>query len=109
MDEALLTKLLGNFLIALSITLAGSLSGAAASLFLGGHPIDRLRFLSEEMRLWGVLVAVSGSFEPLRSIGQGIFSGQLRGMLRQMLLLFVALVGAQLGHMLLQQIAGKRP
>lgn len=108
-DDALAGKLLGNFLIALGVTIAGSLSGAAASLLTGGHPVDRLRFLAEEMRLWAVLVAISGSFEPLRGLGQGIFAGQVRVMARQVLLLLVAMAGAHLGYLLLQQLAGRKP
>ncbi len=108
-DELLAGKLLGNFLIALGVTLGGSLSGAAASLLMGGHPLDRLRFLADEMRLWGILVALSGSFEPLRGLEQGLFGGQGRVMVRQILFLLAAMVGAHLGYLLLNQVAGKEP
>lgn len=108
MDDALTGKLLSNFLVALGVTVGGTLSGAAASLLLGGHPIDRLRFLSDEMRLWGILVAMSGSFEPLRGLELGIFSGQGRVMLRQILFLLAAMVGAHLGYLLLQHVAGRK-
>lgn len=108
MDDTL-GKLLSNFLIALGVTLGGSLSGAAASLLVGGHPMDRLRFLADEMRLWGILVAVSGSFEPLRGIEQGLFAGQGRVMARQVIAVLVAMVGANLGYYLLQHLAGRKP
>lgn len=109
MDDALTGKLLSNFLIALGVTLGGSLSGAAASLLLGGHPMDRLRFLAGEMRLWGILVALSGSFEPLRGIEQGLLTGQGRLLVRQVLSLVIAMLGANLGYYLLVQVAGRRP
>lgn len=108
-DDALAGKLLANFMIALGVTLGGSLSGAAASLLVGGHPMDRLRFLSEDLRLWGVLVAVSGSFEPLRNLEQGLFFGQGRALFRQVLLLVVAMAGSNLGYFLLQHVAGRKP
>lgn len=108
MDDALVGKLLSNFLVALGVTLGGTLSGAAASLLVGGHPMDRLRFLADEMRLWGILVAVSGSFEPLRGIEQGLFAGQGRVMARQILFLLVAMVGAHVGYLLLQHLAGRK-
>lgn len=109
MDDALAGKLLSNFLVALGVTVGGTLSGAAASLLLGGHPIDRLRFLSDEMRLWGILVAMSGSFEPLRGLELGLFAGQGRVLLRQVLFLLAAMVGAHIGFLLLQQVAGRKP
>jgi hypothetical protein len=108
MDDALTGRLLSSFLVALGVTLGGSLSGAAASLLVGGHPMDRLRFLADEMRLWGILVAMSGSFEPLRGIEQGIFAGQGRALLRQVVLLLVAMLGANLGYYLLQHLAGRK-
>lgn len=109
MDDALAGRLLGNFLVALGVTLGGSLSGAAASLLVGGHPMDRLRFLSDEMRLWGILVAVSGSFEPLRGIEQGIFAGQIWVMVRQIIFLLAAMAGGHVGYLLLQELAGQQP
>lgn len=108
MDEAWIGKLLSNFLVALGVTLGGSLSGAAASLLVGGHPMDRLRFLADEMRLWGILVAVSGSFEPLRGIEQGLFTGEGKALLRQIIYLLVAMVGANFGSYLLQHLAGRQ-
>jgi hypothetical protein len=108
-EDPLLGKLLSNFLVALGVTLGGTLSGAAASLLVGGHPLDRLRFLAEEMRFWGILVAVSGSFEPLRGIEQGLFAGEGRMMVRQILSLLIAMVGAHVAYLLLQQVAGRNP
>lgn len=109
MEQPLAGRLLSSFFIALGVTLAGSLGGAAASLLTGGHPMDRLRFLSDEMRLWGILVAISGSFESLRSLEQGLLFGQVRVLARQVLLLVVALVGAHAGYLLLQHLAGRDP
>jgi hypothetical protein len=110
-DDALTGRLLGNFLVALGVTLGGSLAGATASLLVGGHPIDRLRFLADEMRLWGILVAMSGSFEPLRELEQGLFglfAGQGRMLARQVLFLLVSMLGAHLAFLLLQHVAGRK-
>ncbi|HWI51943.1 MAG TPA: YtrH family sporulation protein, partial [Symbiobacteriaceae bacterium] len=82
MELSLASRLLGAFLVAMGVTLGGSLSGAAASVLTGGHPMDRLRFLADELRLWGILVALSGSFEPLRNLEQGLFAGQIRVLAR---------------------------
>lgn len=109
MDDALVARLLSSFLIAMGVTLGGSLSGAAASLLLGGHPMDRLRYLSEDMRLWGTLVALSGSFEPLKGLEQGLFAGQVRVLARQVVLLLVAMAGAHLAYLLLRTAAGRQP
>ncbi|MEW8977629.1 MAG: YtrH family sporulation protein [Symbiobacterium sp.] len=109
MDDAFAAKLLSNFLIALGVTLGGSLSGAAASLLAGGHPLDRLRYLSEDLRLWGILVALSGSFEPLRTLEQGLLYGQVRALFRQVVLMAVAMAGANVAYFLIQTVAGRRP
>lgn len=108
MDEPVVGRLLSNFLIALGVTLGGTLSGAAASLLVGGHPMDRLRFLSDEMRLWAILIAMSGSFEPLRGLEQGIFGLDPKAMGRQMLYLVTAMAGAHMAYVLLQRLAGPK-
>ena len=107
MDEAWMGKLLGNFLVAMGVTLGGTLTGAAASVLIGGHPLDRIRFLSEEMRLWGILAAISGSFEPLRGLEAGLFGLDVRVAGRQVLFLLAAMVGAHVGYLLLQHLAGR--
>jgi len=107
-ELSLASRILGAFLIALGVTLGGSLSGAAASVLTGGHPMDRLQYLAGEMRLWGILVALSGSFEPLRNLEQGLFAGQVRVLGRQVLLLFAALTGAHVAFLLLLHLAGRR-
>lgn len=107
--DTLAGRLLSNYLVALGVILGGSLSGAAASLLLGGHPLDRLRYLAEELRLWGILVALSGSFEPLRTLEQGLFSGQIRVLGRQGLLVITAMLGAQTGYLLLRHLANRQP
>lgn len=107
MELSLAGRVLGSFLIALGVTVGGSLSGAAASLLTGGHPMDRLRFLAADLRLWGILIALSGSFEPLRNLEQGLFAGQVRVLARQVLLLLAAMVGAHVAYLLLTHAAGR--
>ena len=100
-------RLLDAFLVAVGVTLGGTLSGAAASVLTGGHPLDRLRFLAGELRLWGILVALTGSFEPLRNLEQGLFAGQVRLLGRQIVLLIAAMAGAHLAYLLLVHLAGR--
>lgn len=105
MELSLASRVLGAFLTAMGVTMGGSLSGAAASVLTGGHPLDRLQYLAGELRLWGILVALSGSFEPLRNLEQGLFAGQVRVLGRQVLLLVAAMTGAQLAYLLLIHLA----
>lgn len=103
----LAVRVLDAFLVAVGVTLGGTLSGAAASVLSGGHPLDRLRFLAGELRLWGILVALTGSFEPLRNLEQGLFAGQVRVLGRQVVLLVAAMAGAQFAYLLLMNLAGR--
>ena len=100
-------RMLDAFLVAMGVTLGGALSGAAASVLTGGHPLDRLRFLAAEVRLWGILVALTGSFEPLRNIEQGLFAGQVRVLGRQIVLIVAAMAGAHFAYLLLMHLAGR--
>lgn len=106
-EHSLAAGILGSFLVAMGVTLGGSLSGAAASLLTGGHPMDRLQYLAGELRLWGILVALSGSFEPLRNLEQGLLGGQVRVLARQVVLLLAAMLGAHLAYLLLTHAAGR--
>jgi len=107
-ELSLASRILDAFLVALGVTLGGSLSGAAASVLTGGHPMDRLQYLAGELRLWGILVALTGSFEPLRSLQQGLFGGQIRVLGRQVILLIAAMTGAHLAYLMLMHLAGRQ-
>jgi hypothetical protein len=103
----LAASLLGSFLLAMGVTIGGSLSGAAASLLTGGHPMDRLQYLADELRLWGILVGLSGSFNPLRNLSQGLLDLELKLLARQGVVLLAALLGAHVAYLLLLRVAGQ--
>ncbi|MFO7172381.1 MAG: YtrH family sporulation protein [Bacillota bacterium] len=95
------------FAVALGVDLGGALLAAAAAALTGGYPLRTLGAWAEELRLWGAIAALGGSFDPLRGIEQGIFYLDLRVLAKQVLWVVAALSGAHTGYLLLRALAGE--
>lgn len=99
--------LIHAFFVALGVNVGGSLLGAVAAVITGGHPIRTMGLLSEEFKLWGVVAALGGSFLPLKNIEAGLFGGHTRLLIKQILVIVSALLGAHVGHVMLRALAGE--
>lgn len=89
--------------------LGGALLAAAGAALTGGHPVRTLLRWGDELRFWGVLAALGGSFEPLRHIEAGLFGLQLKLLVKEVLVVLAALVGAYTAWLLLLQLVGSEP
>lgn len=102
-------RLLEAFLVALGVDLGGALLVAAGAALTGEFPLRRMTEWATELKLWGVLAALGGSFEPLRQIEAGLFAIELRLLVKEVLVVIVALAGAHVAHLILTSLAGKPP
>lgn len=101
-------RLLQAFLVALGVDLGGALLAGAGAALTGDFPLRRMTDWAEELKLWGVIAALGGSFEPLRNIEAGLFAGQVRLLVKEVAILCTALAGAHAAYLLLTSLAGVR-
>lgn len=98
--------LLQAFAVALGVDLGGALLAAAMAALAGEYPLRTLVRWADELKLWGAVAALGGSFEPLKNIELGLFTGQLRLLARQVVYIAAALAGAHAGYLMLRSLAG---
>lgn len=96
-----------TFCLALGVVLGGSLFGALGGL-LTGYPARTMWRLAGELKPWAVVAALGGDIATFWHLEQGVLRGQVLDLGKQVLLLAVAFVGAQVASYLILAATGVR-
>lgn len=96
-----------NFFIALGVVLGGSVFGALAATLTDQPPLKTMITIADNIKIWAVAVALGGTFSSFRVLEQGLFRGEVKTLVRQLLYVFFAMGGAQLGYIILCLIRGR--
>jgi hypothetical protein len=84
------------FCISFGVVLGGSmLSGIAAVLTLQS-PVDKMLVVSENIKIWAMVAAVGGTIDPIRYIESQMAEGHLNPAIKQIILIVIAFIGAQM-------------
>ncbi len=95
-----------TFCLALGMTLGGTLVGSLAGLLHAGFPPGTIASLAQRIKLWAVLAALGGALQTFRNLETGLLGGRPEAFLRQAALLIAAMLGSQLGYLLLASLDG---
>lgn len=99
-------RLVSVFFISLGIVLGGTIIGSVGASLTGHPPIKNMLELAEDLRLYGVVGAIGGSFTNLRLLEGSFFGGELWGIVRQLVILVTAFLGANLACWVISTLAG---
>ncbi len=98
------TNIVLNFFIALGVIMGGSLFGALAAALTGQPPFKTMVTIADSIKIWAIAVALGGTFSSFRVLEQGLFKGEIKSLAKQLLYVFFAMGGAQLGYFLLYML-----
>ncbi|MBZ4686742.1 MAG: hypothetical protein PWQ96_1031 [Clostridia bacterium] len=94
------------FCTSLGVVLGAALIGSLAAVITGGQPIRIMLKIAYEIKIWAIAAAIGGTFTTIEILESGLFEGELRIVIKQLLYFFSAFLGAQLGYSLIAIIAG---
>lgn len=86
-----------NFFIALGVIVGASLFAGLAALVSKHPPIKTMVNVADSLKIWAVAVALGGTFQSIEALDQGIFRGEIRSIVRELLYVLAALAGANTG------------
>jgi hypothetical protein len=99
---------LGNtvlyFCVSFGVVLGGSMLSGIAAVMTLQSPAEKMLYVSENIKIWAMVAAVGGTIDPIRYIESHVAEGQLNPAIKQILLIVVAFIGAQMGTSLIQMI-----
>ncbi len=105
LDSKFLADLVLSFAVAFGVVLGGALSGSLASLLTDGFPLETMQTLAERLKVWAAVAAIGGTFFLIRTIESSLFEGQMRTLIKQVLFILSAFLGAQFAFILIREIA----
>ena len=95
---SLISNLIMSYFLAFGVVLGGSLFGGIGAFFTHKPPILTIKQLSEDLKIWALVVSLGGTFDSFKTFESGIFDGNLNGIIRQILMILSGLVGAYSGR-----------
>ena len=96
-----------TFFIAMGVVLGGALVGALGATFINRYPLETMVDLARQIKVWGVLVAIGGTFDSIYILEAGLLEGQVRAVARQLIFILVSFTGAHLGYLLVLLLKGE--
>jgi hypothetical protein len=88
-----ISNLIYNFLIAFGVIMGASFFAGIGAILNNHPPLKTMIEVSSAIKIWAVAVALGESFEV---IDQGIFKGEFRGLIKQIIYILIALIGANM-------------
>lgn len=104
MKQSFIPLLLTSYFISLGVIVGGSMVGALGSFLSGEPPLYWMARFAENLRIWAIVAAIGGTFDAVDEFAKGIFGGDTQAIVRQLLLIFFAMGGAQTGAAILRWI-----
>jgi hypothetical protein len=99
-------KIVLVFFTSLGVLLGGALIGSIGGTLTHQSPIKVMYELAEDIKLWAVAAAIGGTFSNLRILEGGFMEGKLSLVAKQLIILMVAFLGAQLGIWIITILSG---
>ncbi|WP_408007179.1 YtrH family sporulation protein [Pseudalkalibacillus sp. A8] len=92
------------FCIAFGIILGGCLVGAIGMMLTGKPPFLSMTQLSKSLKIWAIVAAIGGTFDTIDNFERGFESEAWIEVIKQILYIVSALLGANSGGAIIQWI-----
>ncbi|WP_251859822.1 YtrH family sporulation protein [Clostridium sp. Marseille-Q2269] len=89
-------NLLYSFMVSFGIVIGASIFSGISAILLNHPPLKIMMDLSNSIKIWAVATALGGTFSSFSILDEGIFKGELRGMIKQIFYILASLIGANL-------------
>lgn len=106
--ERFLATLLLTFCVALGVNLGGSLIGSLGAALIHRPPLKTMLELADELKIWALVAAVGGTFGVIRTFEAGVLGKQFFDLIKQLLIIGSAFLGAQLGYQIIMSLGSGR-
>lgn len=94
--KGFLGNLVYSFMVSFGVIIGASAFSGIAAILLNHPPLKIMSDLSNSIKIWAVATALGGTFSSFSILEEGIFRGELRGMLKQIFYILASLIGANL-------------
>lgn len=101
-------KIILIFFTAFGVILGASFVGSLSGILMNYPPFEIMLKLAQEIKIWAIVSAIGGTFTTIEILSLGIFEGEIRTLIKQLLFLISAFAGAHLGYLLIIHLVEKK-
>ena len=105
-----LSKAIQDFFVAFGVVFGASMLAGMSSILTmqPPGPGETMRQLSENVKIWAVVVAIGGTIDPIRFIEHSVTEGYFSPAAKQIMLILCAFLGAHSGTELIRWMVAPR-
>ncbi|MFC0270284.1 YtrH family sporulation protein [Metabacillus herbersteinensis] len=107
--EAFMPAFINGYFIALGVLLGGTIIGGIGAFLAGDPPLSKMYLFANRLKIWALVAAIGGTFDAFYSFERGIFEGETRDVVKQILLIISAMGGAQTGWLIISWLTQEDP
>lgn len=98
----LIANMIYSFLIAFGIVVGASVFAGIGAIINDQPPLKTMSDLAGSTKIWAVAAALGGTFSSFEIIEKGLFNGELKSIIKQMIYILAALTGSNAGFGLIK-------
>lgn len=93
------------FLISFGIVLGASVFSGIGAILTNNPPYKAMMEIANSVKLWAMAAALGGTFSSFSVIDKGLFEGEIKSLIKQIMYIVIALLGANGGNSVIRLIA----
>jgi len=98
------TTAIMNFFIAFGVIIGGCMIGGLGAFLVSNPPFSEMNKLAQNMKIWAVVTAIGGTFDTIENLERGFLNGSPSEVIKHILLIASAMIGAHSAGMIIQWI-----
>lgn len=87
-----------SFLVAFGIVIGAGIFAGIGAIINNDPPLRTMLNLASSVKIWAVAAALGGTFSSFEIFEKGLFNGEVKSIIKQMVYILTALIGANLGY-----------
>jgi len=104
--ETFYQKILLIFFTSMGVVIGASVFSSVAAVFVKTSPLRTMARIADDIKIWAIVAAIGGTFSTIEILGSGIFDGEIRATVKQILFIISSFMGASAGQWLIWSLAG---
>ncbi|KEH94592.1 YtrH family sporulation protein [Clostridium massiliodielmoense] len=98
------TSTIYSFLMSFGIIIGGSFAVGVGAIITNHPPLKTMIEIGENIKIWAVATAIGGTFSSFEILEEGFFRGNINSLIKQVIYILAALIGANMAIGLLRLI-----
>ncbi|GAA0354449.1 YtrH family sporulation protein [Bacillus horti] len=95
-----------DLFVAFGVLVGGCLIGGLGAFLIGEPPFVIMESLADKIKIWAVVAAIGGTMDTLSAIERGFLSGAHGEIIKHVLFICSAFIGAHLGTIVIKWFVG---